>query len=73
MKPFSLLLLLIVSGILFEILFRPFGRLAALYQRLQRVPARFTNRRRSALPTAGLSGSSRRPLADDAWDPATQF
>ncbi|HXV20350.1 MAG TPA: hypothetical protein VD811_05080 [Desulfuromonadales bacterium] len=73
MKPFPLLLLLIVSGILFEILFRPFGRLAALIQRLQRLPARFTDRRRNALPAAGLSGSSRRPLADDAWRPAAQF
>jgi len=73
MKPFSLLLLLIVSGILFETLCRPFGRLAALAQRLQRLPARFTDRRRNSLPAAGLSGSFRRPLADDAWRPATQF
>jgi hypothetical protein len=73
MKPFSLLLLLIVSGILFEILFRPFGRFAALAQRLQRVPARFADIRRNALPAAGLSGSSRRPPADDAWQPAAQF
>jgi hypothetical protein len=73
MKPFSLLLLLIVSGILFEILFRPFGRFAALYQRLQRVSARFTDMRRNTLSAAGLSGSFRRPLADDAWRPATQF
>lgn len=73
MKPFSLLLLLIVSGILFEILFRPFWRFAALYQRLQRVPARFTDRRRNMLPADGLFGSFRRPLADDAWHPATQF
>jgi len=73
MKPFSLLLLLIVSGILSEILFRPFGRLAALVQRLQHVSARFTDRRRKALPAAGLAGSFRRPPADDAWHPATQF
>jgi hypothetical protein len=68
------LLLLIVSGTLFEILFRPFGRLAALVQHLQRVPARFTDRRRNALPAAGcLSGSFSRPPADDAWHPAAQF
>lgn len=73
MKPFFLLLLLIVSGILFEILFRPFGRLAALAQRLQRLPARFTEMRRNALPAAGPFGSFRRPLADDAWRPAAQF
>jgi hypothetical protein len=73
MKPFSLLLLLIVSGILFEILFRPFGRLAALVQRLQRVSARFTDMRRNALPAAGLAGSFRRPPADDVWRPAAQF
>jgi hypothetical protein len=73
MKPFPLLLLLIVSGILFEILFRPFGRLAALVQSLQCVPARFTDKRRNALPAAGLSGSFRRPPVDDAWHPAAQF
>ena len=73
MKPFPLLLLLIVSGILFESLCRPFGRLAALIQRLQRVPARFTDRRRNTLPAAGLAGSFRRPPAEDAWYPATQF
>jgi hypothetical protein len=69
MKPFPILLLLIVSGILFEILCRPFGRLAALVQRL---PTRFTDRRRNTLPAAGLSGSVRRPPADP-WRPATQF
>lgn len=73
MKPFSLLLLLIVSGILFEILFRPFGRLAALVQRLQRVPARFTDLRRNRLPAAGLSGVFRHPLAGNAWRPAAHF
>jgi hypothetical protein len=73
MKPFPLLLLLIVSGILFETLCRPFGRLAALVQRLQRLPARFMDRRRTTLPAAGQFDSSRRPLADDAWRPAAQF
>jgi hypothetical protein len=73
MKPFPLLLVLIVSGILFESLCRPFGRLAALIQRLRRVPARFTPRRRNPRPAAGLAGSFRRPPADDAWHPAAQF
>ena len=73
MKPFFLLLLLIVSGILFEILFRPFGRLAALVQRLQRVPARFTDLRRNMLRAADPSDAVRHPLADDVWHPATQF
>lgn len=73
MKPFFLLLLLIASGILLETLSRPFGRLEALYQRLQRVPARFTGLRRNTLPAAGPFGPFRRPLADDAWHPATHF
>jgi hypothetical protein len=73
MKPFFLLLVLVVSGILFEILLHPFGRLEALYRRLQRIPARFTNMRRNTLPAAGLFGSFRRPLEDDAWHPAMKF
>jgi len=73
MKPFFLLLVLLVSAVLFDILCRPFGHLATLYQRLQRVPARFTGMRRKTLPATGLAGSFGRPLADDAWHPATQF
>lgn len=73
MKPFSLLLLLIVSGILFETLFRPFGRLDALCQRLLSVPARFTDRRRHTLPATGLFGSFGRPLAGDVRHPVAHF
>jgi len=73
MKPFTLLLLLIVSGILFEILCRPFGRLAALHQRLLRAPAHFAGMRRRTLPAAGLVDSYSCPLADDVRRPAAQF
>lgn len=73
MKPFFLLLLLIASGTLFEILSRPFGHLKALYQRLQSVPARFTDMRRNTLPAAGQIVPFRRPLTGDACRPAAQF
>jgi hypothetical protein len=73
MKPLSLFLLLIVSGILFEILFRPFGRIAALYQRLQRVSVRIRDWRRNPLPAAGQTGSIGRPHAGGTWRPAAQF
>lgn len=73
MKPFSLLLLLMVSGILCEILFRPLERLAVLCQRLQRRPAHSKGMRQSPLPATGLAGSLRRSPADNAWHPAAQF
>jgi hypothetical protein len=73
MKPFFLLLLLIVSGMLLEILFRPFGCVQVLYQRLHRAPARLMEMRRNRLPAAGLFGSFRHPRADEAWNPARQF
>jgi hypothetical protein len=65
--------LAILTPFVFQILFHPFGRLEALYRRLQRIPVRFTNMRRNTLPAAGLFGSFRRPLADDAWHPAMKF
>jgi len=73
MKPFFLLLLLIVSGILFDILSRPVGHLAVLCQRLQFVPARLSGKRRNTLPTAGPTGSFGRSHAGEAWRPAAQF
>jgi len=73
MKPFFLLLLLIVSGILFDILFRPFGRIDVLCQRLQRVSVRMRDWRRNPLPAAGQTGSFGRPHPGDTWRPAAQF
>lgn len=73
MKPFFLLLLLIVSGILFELLFHSHDRIEALCQRLHRLPAHFKDMRRKTPPAAGLFGSLGRPLADEAWHPAMKF
>lgn len=73
MKPFFLLLLLIVSGSLFDILAGPVRHLAALCQRLQRVPARLSGKRRNRLSADSLSGSLGRARAGDTWRSVTQF
>jgi len=71
MKPFFLLLLLIVSGILFDILSRPVGYLAALSRRLRCLPARLLVKK--TLQTGKLTGSLGRSLPGDGWRHAAQF
>lgn len=73
MKPFSLFLLLIGSGVLFALLSRPFDFLVALVCKLRQLPARFPARR---IVSAGLQAADshrNRPLASDGWRQAAQF
>ena len=73
MKPFSLFLLLIGSGILFALLSRPFDFFVALGCWLRQLPTRFPVGR---VVSAGFqaAGSHRnRSLAGDGWRQAAQF
>ena len=70
MKPFFFLLLLIVSGILVAMCFRPVELLATAARSLGHWPARLkANRRLAVLSPKGAGGS----FSGDGWRPAAQF
>jgi hypothetical protein len=70
MKPFFFLLLLIASGILVAILFRPVELLAVAARNLGRWPDRLKTKRRLVSLPLKSSGSS---FPGDGWRPAAQF
>ena len=70
MKPFFFLLLLIASGILVAMLFRPVELLTTAIRRLGRWPDRLKTNRQLATLSMKAAGSS---FAGDGWRPAAQF
>jgi hypothetical protein len=73
MKPFSLLLLLIVSGIIFAMLSRPIECLAELVGKLWHFPARIPTKRlvSAGLQAAGTTG--KRSFSGEGWRQAAQY
>jgi len=73
MKPFSLFLLLIVSGILLAMLSRPIEFLADLIGKIVHFPTRIPTKRIMSVGLQAAGSTGKRSFSGEGWRQAAQF